>query len=116
MPMVIDSVPLLDLTRDKSLLADVSAALDRVVGSGRYVLGPEGGALEQELAKYLGIESVRGDDGTGITVSYWADEDAVAAWRAHPEHLETQARGRADWYEWYELRVARVERARGWHR
>ena len=76
-------------------------------------------ARMEELAEtvdgYLGIESARAADGTGITVSYWRDDAAVAAWRDHPEHLDTQARGRAEWYEWYELRVARVERARSWH-
>src|SRR5688572_30423174 len=30
---------------------------------------------------YLGIESVRGDDGLGITVSYWETEAHIAAWR-----------------------------------
>ncbi|MFT5203222.1 MAG: heme-degrading monooxygenase HmoA [Candidatus Aldehydirespiratoraceae bacterium] len=74
------------------------------------------GARMDELAKtipgYIGIESARSDDGTGITVSYWEDEDAIARWRSDPEHLEVQASGRDDWYEWFELRVARVERAR----
>lgn len=72
--------------------------------------------LAAESPGFLGIESARGADRVGITVSYWVDDDAVAAWRAHPEHLDTQARGRADWYEWYELRVARVERTASFRR
>ena len=67
--------------------------------------------LAQQIDGYLGIESVRGDDGTGITVSYWRDHDAIERWRTHPEHLDAQASGRGDWYAWYELRVASVERA-----
>ncbi len=70
--------------------------------------------LAAEIPGFLGIESVRGDGGVGITVSYWTDEEAVAAWRTHPEHLDTQARGRVEWYSSYELRVARVERADSW--
>lgn len=70
--------------------------------------------LAADVPGYLGIESVRAADGAGITISYWSDEEAVARWRDHPEHVETRARGRADWYEWYELRVAHVERARSW--
>lgn len=66
--------------------------------------------LASEMPGCIGIESVRADDGFGITVSYWESEDAIAAWREHPEHLDTQARGRRDWYERYELRVARVGR------
>jgi heme-degrading monooxygenase HmoA len=67
--------------------------------------------LAETIPGYLGIESVRSSDGTGITVSYWADESAIEAWRQHPEHLDVQARGRREWYDWYEIRVARVERS-----
>ncbi|MEM7142458.1 MAG: antibiotic biosynthesis monooxygenase [Actinomycetota bacterium] len=77
--------------------------------------GAAAGRME-ELATtvpgYLGIESSRSADGTGITISYWDSEEAIAAWRDHPEHLDVQSSGRSDWYEWYELRVAHVERAR----
>jgi len=38
-------------------------------------------------------------------------EEAIALWRDHPEHLDAKARGRSEWYERYELRVAKVERA-----
>lgn len=67
--------------------------------------------LAQTIDGFLGIESVRGSDGTGITVSYWRDHEAIREWRSHPEHLDAQASGRSDWYAWYELRVATVERA-----
>ena len=60
---------------------------------------------------YLGIESVRGVDGFGITVSYWQSPEAIRAWKDHVEHLLAQEKGVANWYEHYELRVARVERA-----
>ena len=69
-------------------------------------------ALAATIPGFLGVDSVRGPSGDGITVSYWADDDAIDIWRSHPEHLDTQARGRDEWYEAYELRVARVERAR----
>lgn len=59
---------------------------------------------------YLGIESVRDANGTGITVSYWRDEPSIRRWKAHVEHAEAQARGKIDWYPAYELRVAKVER------
>lgn len=68
--------------------------------------------LAREQPGFLGVESARGDDGVGITISYWSSLEAVAAWRAHPEHLEVQARGRGQWYADFDLRVARVESAR----
>jgi heme-degrading monooxygenase HmoA len=47
----------------------------------------------------------------GITVSYWKDEASVAAWKANTTHLFAQKMGIERWYEHYELRVAKVERA-----
>lgn len=62
---------------------------------------------------FLGAESARGDDGFGITVSYWASAQAIARWKADVEHLAAQRMGRSTWYEHYELRVSKVERAYG---
>ena len=71
----------------------------------------------EELASaqrgYLGIESARGDDGFGITVSYWVNEDAARAWKRVTEHLDAQRRGRDEWYESYTVRVASVSREYG---
>ena len=61
---------------------------------------------------FLGIESARDQDGLGITVSYWESEEAIAAWKANSEHASAQARA-DDWYERFEVRVAKVERAYG---
>lgn len=49
-------VPLIDLTRDKAQLAEVEAAVVRVVRSGQYILGPEVENLERELQQYLGCK------------------------------------------------------------
>jgi len=69
------------------------------------------GELAAAMTGYLGIESARGADGFGITVSYWSSEEAIAAWKAQMDHRAAQAQGQARWYEHYELRIARVERA-----
>jgi heme-degrading monooxygenase HmoA len=63
---------------------------------------------------FLGVESTRGADGFGITVSYWESEDAIRAWRRRAEHAATREQGRAHWYAHFEIRIARVERAYGW--
>jgi len=70
-------------------------------------------ALAAEQPGYLGIESVRGADGRGITVSYWRTREDIAAWKANAEHREIQLRGRKEWYTRYVVRIARVERAYG---
>ncbi|WP_095188107.1 antibiotic biosynthesis monooxygenase [Pseudomonas sp. Irchel 3E19] len=59
---------------------------------------------------FLGIDSIRGADGVGITISYWESEAAILAWRQHPEHRVIQARGRSIWYSAFQTRVCKVER------
>jgi len=53
----------------------------------------------------------RNTEGFGITVSYWESEEAIKNWRTHAEHLIVQKKGRENFYEWYESRVGRIERA-----
>ncbi|HAV63829.1 MAG TPA: antibiotic biosynthesis monooxygenase [Verrucomicrobiales bacterium] len=81
--------------------ADYGAMADRMLELARAQPG------------YVGIESVRGGDGLGITVSYWESEEAIRNWKANTEHLEAQRRGREEWYSGFSLRVCRVERAYG---
>ena len=59
----------------------------------------------------LGAESTRDEEGLGITVSYWDNEDSIRQWKAVAEHLAAQKMGKERWYSHYELRVAKVERA-----
>jgi heme-degrading monooxygenase HmoA len=72
--------------------------------------------LAATMTGFLGMDSVRGADGVGITVSYWESEADIQAWKANAEHTLARERGRADWYAAYTLRVARVERAYGFER
>ncbi len=71
-------------------------------------------ALAAQQPGYLGIESAR--DGLAITVSYFADLDSIAAWKENVRHLAAQQLGRERWYQAYQVRVARVERAYGFER
>jgi Uncharacterized enzyme involved in biosynthesis of extracellular polysaccharides len=67
--------------------------------------------LASQQPGFLGVESVRDLDGFDITVSYWVSEEAIAKWKANVEHIAAQEAGKRVWYEHYELRVAKVERA-----
>lgn len=71
------------------------------------------GELAAQQPGYLGIESVRAADGSGITVSYWDSLDAIAAWKRDAAHRVAQAQGRSRWYAAYRVRIARVEKAYG---
>ena len=66
--------------------------------------------LAQSMPGFQGVESARGADGFGITVSYWDSLAHIAAWRAEEEHAQAQQQGRDRFYATYELCVARVER------
>ncbi len=58
---------------------------------------------------FLGLESARGADGLGITVSYWSSLEAIRAWKQVGDHLAAQRGGREKWYRAYTTRVAKVE-------
>jgi heme-degrading monooxygenase HmoA len=48
-----------------------------------------------------------------LSLSFWRDEAAVAAWRNGEQHREIQAQGRSGIFEHYRLRVATVVRDYG---
>jgi len=50
-----------------------------------------------------------------LSVSYWRDEAAVAAWRGHSPHRAAQRAGRGGVFVDYSLTVAAVCRAYGLH-
>lgn len=59
---------------------------------------------------FLGIESVRGSDGAGITASYWKSKEDIRTWKNNAEHRETQEHGKKLWYEWFKVKICLVER------
>lgn len=70
--------------------------------------------LAAEQPGYVGVDSVRDPTtGSGITVSYWADDASARAWKSVSEHLVAQERGREDWYGEYSVVVAEVTRSYG---
>ena len=57
--------------------------------------------LAAQQPGFLGVESARNPGGLGITVSYWASEEAIVAWKANAEHQIAQETGKRTWYEDY---------------
>jgi UDP-N-acetyl-3-dehydro-alpha-D-glucosamine 3-aminotranferase len=55
------NIPMVDPAGEyRALKSEIDAAVGRVFGSGRFVLGPEGEALERELAAFLGANHAVG--------------------------------------------------------
>ncbi len=69
--------------------------------------------LAAQQPGFLGIETVRGADGFGISVSYWDSLEAIAAWKRETEHQAAQEAGQRVWYADYQLRISQVLRAYG---
>jgi heme-degrading monooxygenase HmoA len=72
--------------------------------------------LASQQSGYLGMDSVRGDSGLGITISYWASDADAKAWRDHAEHAAIRDAGRDRWYSKYRLHVAEVMRSYDWQK
>ena len=85
--------------RDEAGYAAAAAAMD---------------ALAATQPGYRGIDSARGADGFGITVSYWADDAAAIAWRDHPIMPRSATRAARAGTTATQSTVARVERGYDW--
>jgi len=75
-------------------------------------------SLRPELEKLDGFISIERfgslvTEGKILSLSFWRDEDAVKRWRNVEQHRLAQARGRADVFADYRLRVAEVVRDYG---
>lgn len=75
-------------------------------------------ALKPELEQIDGFISVERfksltTEGKYLSVSFWRDEDALAAWRRHAHHRRAQHSGRHEMFADYRLRVASVLRDYG---
>lgn len=68
--------------------------------------------LASKQPGFLGVESVRGQDGVGITVSYWESLEAIKDWKDHAIHKIAQNKGKTQWYRRFGIRVSKVERDR----
>ena len=75
-------------------------------------------ALREELEGIDGFVSVErfqsmSEPGKLLSLSFWRDEAAVAAWRRVEAHREAQRRGRRELFREYRLRIAEVKRDYG---
>ncbi|BDG42192.1 antibiotic biosynthesis monooxygenase [Geobacillus sp. 44B] len=66
--------------------------------------------LASQQPGFLGVDSVRDENGIGITVSYWDSLEAIQQWKEHAAHQIAQEKGKQQWYRRYSIRVCKVER------
>jgi heme-degrading monooxygenase HmoA len=65
------------------------------------------------LPGFQSVKTFKADDGEEITIFRFASEEALEAWRTHPEHVETMKRGHAEFYSSGFLQICKVIREVG---
>ena len=76
-------------------------------------LGERMYGIVSKLPGFQSVKSFKADDGEEITIFRFASEQALEAWRTHPEHVETMKRGHAEFYASGFLQICKVIREVG---
>ena len=66
--------------------------------------------LAGQMPGYISHKGFVAEDGERVTIVEFESEQAHRAWRLHPEHLQAQKKGRADFYSEYRIQVCSVQR------
>ena len=68
------------------------------------------GALVGEMSGCLGVKEYSAQDGEVLVVAEFDSLESVDAWKAHPEHLAAQRRGREEFFADYRIQVCSLVR------
>ena len=66
--------------------------------------------LAATMPGYISHKGFFADDGERVTVVEFESEEAMGAWRTHPEHVQAQRKGRQIYYSEYHIQVCEVLR------
>lgn len=67
----------------------------------------------QKLDGFIGADSVRKDDGEGITTLYFKDMETIHQWAKYQKHIRAKELGKEKWYKDYKVRIGKIEREYG---
>ena len=76
-------------------------------------LGERMYGIVSRLPGFLSVKSFKAADGEELTLFRFASEEALDAWRTHPEHVDTMKRGHAEFYASGFLQICKVIREVG---
>ena len=71
-------------------------------------------ALFNEMPGFVSVKDYSAEDGEMLVFAEFGSLEAVDAWRAHPEHLIAQRRGREEFFSDYRIQVCSVVRSNEW--
>jgi heme-degrading monooxygenase HmoA len=69
--------------------------------------------LVRQVPGFISVDYYTTAEGEEGVIARFASEEALAAWRNHPEHLETQRQGRDEFFESYQIQVCSTIREYG---
>jgi heme-degrading monooxygenase HmoA len=72
--------------------------------------------LARTMPGYISHKGFFADDGERVTIVEFESEEAMRAWRMHPEHREAQKLGRERFYDGYSIQVCEVKREANFER
>ncbi|MCB0509987.1 MAG: antibiotic biosynthesis monooxygenase [Chitinophagales bacterium] len=73
-------------------------------------------SLANELPGFIQQDSSRNNDGFGISISYWKDEESAKEFKKIALHIEAQEAGRKHYYTWYHVKVCKLIREYGFRK
>jgi heme-degrading monooxygenase HmoA len=67
--------------------------------------------LVEQHPGFISIENFEGPYGEELSLEIFENDESVKAWRANPEHRDTQRWAREELYSWYSVTVSEVIRS-----
>jgi heme-degrading monooxygenase HmoA len=101
----------MNISKNPPYFAAIFSSKRSKIDDGYQKMSEYMGELSKSQKGFLGLETVRNEDGFGITISYWESEEDIIAWKNNATHLKAQMRGKNEWYENFEVKIAQVNRA-----
>ena len=68
--------------------------------------------LAHSMEGFLDEKFYIAPDGERVTIVRFADMASQHSWATHPDHLDAQRRGRAEFYSWFHITVAQEQYSR----
>ena len=65
-------------------------------------------SLARKQDGFIAFETARSE--IGISISYWNSLESIKNWKSQTDHLLAQRIGRDKWYQYYKVRICKVER------
>ena len=89
---------MIDTTFEKPYYAVIFTSIRKSGDDGYEHMADETFAAVQTMDGFLGAESLRDENGFGVTISYWKSLDGIERWKNHVFHQAAKEKGKSEWY------------------